>query len=245
MRGFALTFIFALLSATAWADVVLVAGASGGTGRHLVEQLTADGHEVKGLTRDPDSAQARTGFDILWVAGDVRDPESLSGIMAGVDYVQCAVGAREPFGPNRPEIVDYKGVTHLVDAAKAAGTVKRFVLLSSANVTIVEHPFNKGFNNLLIWKYLGEDYLRRSGLDYTVVRPPQLLDEPGGKAGIRLQQGDPGGPGQMPREDLAAVMIEAMTSPHTSKTTFEIFRDNARAVDAWRGELATLSPDPE
>ena len=160
-----------------------------------------------------------------------------------MDYVQCAVGARELLGPNRPQIVDYKGVTHLVDAAKEAGIIKRFVLLSSANVTIVGHGFNNGFNNLLIWKYLGEDYLRRSEVPYAVVRPPQLLDEPGYEAGIRLQQGDLGSPGQMPREDLAAVMVEAMTSPHTDNTTFEIFRDQDRPINGWENDLATLTPD--
>jgi uncharacterized protein YbjT (DUF2867 family) len=163
--------------------------------------------------------------------------------MAGVDFVQCAVGAREPFGPNRPEIVEYQGVTHLVDAAKEAGTVKRFVLLSSSNITIVGHGLNKGFNNLLIWKYLGEDYLRRSELSYAVVRPPQLLDEPGFVTGIRLQQGDPGGPGQIPREDLAAVMIEVMTSAHTLNTTFETVRDPSRPTMAWHTELVELEAD--
>lgn len=141
--------------------------------------------------------------------------------MAGVDFVQCAVGAREPFGPNRPEIVEYQGVTNLVDAAKEADTAKRFVLLSPSNIAIVDHSFKKGFNNLLIWKYLGEDYLRRSELSYAVVRLPQILDELAFVAGIRLQQGDPGGPGQIPREDLAAVMIEAMTSAHTLNTTLK------------------------
>ena len=243
MRALFITIAAALLSFSAIADTVLVAGASGGTGQHLIRQLLDAGHVVRGLSRNPDAARERTGLDIEWVQGDVRDPATLSAVMAGVDYVQCAVGAREPFGPNRPEIVDYKGVTHLVDAAKEAGSVKRFVLLSSANVTIVGHGFNKGFNNLLIWKYLGEDHLRRSGIPYAIVRPPQLLDEDGSVSGIRIQQGDLGGPGQMPREDLATVMVEAMTSQHTQNTTFEIFRDVNRPVDGWKDDLAALTPD--
>jgi uncharacterized protein YbjT (DUF2867 family) len=243
LRVAALAVVLFAGQAIAMAETVLVAGASGGTGRLLVERLLADGLTVRGLTRDPDEARERTGLDIEWVAGDVRDPVSLARVFAGVEYVQCAVGAREPFGANRPEMVDYKGVTHLVDAAKAAGSVKRFVLLSSANVTIVGHPFNAGFNNLLIWKYLGEDHLRRSGLEYAIVRPPQLLDEAGGIAGIRLQQGDPGGPGQMPRADLADVMIEAMTSPHTRNATFEIFRDTDLPPGGWRDRLTDLTPD--
>ena len=75
------------------------------------------------------------------------------------------------------------------------------------------------------------------------MRPPQLLDEAGGIAGIRLQQGDPGGPGQMPRADLADVMIEAMTSPHTRNATFEIFRDTDLPPGGWRDRLTDLTPD--
>ena len=85
MRLFLGALAWVLWSATAWADVVLVAGASGGTGRYLIEQLLAQGYEVRGLTRNPADAKLRTGLDIEWVAGDVRNPDSLSGIMGGVD----------------------------------------------------------------------------------------------------------------------------------------------------------------
>ena len=95
----------------------------------------------------------------------------------------------------------------------------------------------------LIWSCLGEDYLRRSELSYPVVRPPQLLDEPGFVTCVRLQQGEPGGPGRIPREDLAAVMIEAMTSAHTLNTTFEIVRDPSHPAMAWRTEVVELEAD--
>ena len=75
------------------------------------------------------------------------------------------------------------------------------------------------------------------------MRPPQLLDEPGFVKCVRLQQGNPGGPGQIPREDLAAVMIEAMTSFHSLNTTFEIVSDPSHPAIAWRTERLELEAD--
>ena len=74
MRTLVAAVFAALLSFSAEADVVFVAGASGGTGQHLIRQLLDAGHEVRGLTRDPNAARQRTGIDIEWVKGDVRDP---------------------------------------------------------------------------------------------------------------------------------------------------------------------------
>lgn len=51
----------------------------------------------------------------------MRDSDSLGASTSGVDFIQCAVGAREPFGPNQLEIVEYQGVTNLVDEGKEAG----------------------------------------------------------------------------------------------------------------------------
>jgi uncharacterized protein YbjT (DUF2867 family) len=221
--------------------LVLVAGASGGTGKLIVAALLAEGYRVRGLTRDPARARAANPA-IEWIVGDVKDAASLGPAMAGVTAVMSAVGAREPQGENRPEKIDWEGVRNLIDAAKAAG-VRHFVLESSCNVTIPEHNFNKIFNGLLLWKLKSEDYLRASGLDFTIVRPPQLLDEPGGVKGIRLQQGDLGGPGQIARADVAAVMVAALADPTARNTTFEIFGDAALPANEWRKGLAKLRPN--
>jgi uncharacterized protein YbjT (DUF2867 family) len=169
----------------------------------------------------------------------VRTAASLTPALADVAVVISCVGAREKEGANRPEAVDYEGVRNLVSAAKAAD-VRQFLLESSCNVTIKDHPFNAGFNNLLLWKLKAEDVLRASGLAHTIVRPPQLLDGPGGRKGIRFQQGDLGGPGQIDRADVAAVLVAAVLDKAAFNKTFEIFGDASRPVDAWRSEFAAL-----
>lgn len=223
-------------------SLVLVAGATGATGKHIAAALLRDGFRVRGLTRDPAKAAQAFTSQLEWVKGDVRDAASLPAAVAGVSAVLCAVGAREPQGDNNPEKVDYEGVRNLIDAAKQAG-VTHFILESSCNVTIPEHNFNKIFNGLLLWKMKAEDHLRASGVPFTIVRPPQLLDEAGGTKGIRIQQGDVGGPGQIARADVAEVMVAALHGTAALNKTFEIFGDASLPVNGWRQQLATLKPN--
>ncbi len=236
------SIVMARASAADSKPLVLVAGASGATGKQIVAALVKHGYRVRGLTRDPAMAAKAGGPQIEWVKGDVRDAATLPTALKGVGAVMCAVGAREPQGDNSPEKVDYEGVRNLIDASKAAG-VAHFVVESSCNVTIPEHNFNKIFNGLLLWKMKAEDHLRASGVAFTIVRPPQLLDEPGGIKGIRIQQGDVGGAGQIARADVAAVMVAALSEPAMRNTTFEIFGAATLPVDGWRKALYLLKPN--
>jgi uncharacterized protein YbjT (DUF2867 family) len=240
-RAFAALSLGAVLplSAAEAKPLILVAGASGATGKLIAGILVNEGYAVRGLSRDPARATKAATPKMQWVKADVRDVKSLSGAVKGVGAVMCAVGAREPTGDNSPEKVDYEGVRNLIDAAKTAGAA-HFILESSCNVTIPEHNFNKIFNGLLLWKMKAEDHLRASGLGFTIVRPPQLLDEPGGAKGIRIQQGDVGGPGQIARADVAAVMAVALNEPAMMNTTFEIFGAANLPVNGWRKSLNLL-----
>lgn len=77
----------------------------------------------------------------------------------------------------------------LADRGKAAG-VKRIVLISSAGVTQDLIGASAHLRNVLKWKLAAEEHLRASGVDYTILRPLGLWDEPGGKLGVALLQGD-------------------------------------------------------
>lgn len=152
LRMAAAVFASLLTSACSAADKqpgnVLVAGASGQTGQLIVRELQRAGYRVHALVRDKAKAAASLGPDVNYVQGDVTDPASLAGVMSGIDAVISAIGARGKEGPNRPEMVDYQGVRHLVDAAKQAG-VQHFVLVSSRGVTQEDHMLNRVFGNVL------------------------------------------------------------------------------------------------
>lgn len=226
-------------------QTVLVAGAAGQTGQHVVRQLQKEGFRVHALVRDTAKARSVLGPDVTYLQGDVKDPATLGAAMSGIDAVISSIGARGKDGPDRPEMVDYQGVRNLVDAAKAA-KVRQFVLVSSRGATQADHPLNRMFGNVLAWKLKGEDYLRASGLAYTVVRPGGLLNDAAGKSDIAFEQGDRrfgGSALTIPREDVAVVCVQALKNPESKFRTFEIHRTEGPAVTDWKAKFAALKPD--
>jgi uncharacterized protein YbjT (DUF2867 family) len=226
-------------------QTVLVAGATGQTGQHIVRQLQQAGYRVHALVRDPAKARTLLGPEVTYLQGDVKDPATLGAALSGVDAVISSIGARGKEGPDRPEMIDYQGVRNLVDAAKAA-KVRQFVMVSSRGTTQPDHPLNRMFGNVLAWKLKGEDYLRASGLAYTVVRPGGLLNETAGKSDIAFEQGDRrfgGSALTIPREDVAMVCVQALKYPEAKFRTFEIHRTEGPPVSDWKAKFAVLKPD--
>jgi len=234
-------------ASTQGGPLLLVAGASGKTGRLVLERAEKAGLRTRGMARDPVKAKGEIAGPYEWVAGDVRDPASLEPAMAGVTYVVCAVGATERSGPNGPEFVDYGGVKNLVDAAKAAG-VKQFVLVSSTGAGGGGGASGWLLNTVLMpgileWKGKGEQYLRASGIPYTILRPGGLTNDPGGQQGIRFTQGDTLGAGTIARADLATVAVTVLGNDAATAKTFELAGDDQSPLDGWRGTLETLKRD--
>ena len=228
-------------------QIVLVAGATGQTGQQIVKHLQLGGYHVRALVRDPLKVNdQQLGPDTEYVVGDVKDPATMAAAMTGASAVISSIGARGKDGPDRPEMVDYQGVRNLVDAAKAA-KVRQFVLVSSRGVTQADNPLNRMFGNVLVWKLKGEDFLRASGLAYTIVRPGGLLNEPGGKGDIGFEQGDRklSGPGPIPREDVATVCVQALKNPEAKFRTFEVSGTDGPPVTNWKAKFASLKPDPK
>lgn len=109
---------------------VLVAGAGGHLGRHLVTELTRVGHDVRCLVRRPTEleepgragAPSLAGLDLDVRTADVTDPSTLTGIADGVDVVISTIGVTGHGGD--PWRVDHAGNLALLDAALAAGTAR-------------------------------------------------------------------------------------------------------------------------
>jgi uncharacterized protein YbjT (DUF2867 family) len=226
------------------AQLVLVAGATGGTGQEVVDQALAQGLHVRALVRDEAKARLLFGDRVQYVTGDVREPRSLKKAVKGVDEVICALGANVQRDPeNSPERVDFEGVKALAEAAKAAG-VAQFILVSSMGVTHPEHQLNAMLDNILEWKLKGEEAVRATGINYTIVRPGSLTNEPGGQRGVRVMQGDPlDGEGTIARADLAAVLVSAVGRPDLYRKTFEIVGDNGSTRVQWASLYNELRPD--
>ena len=139
---------------------------------------------------------------------------------------------------------NYAGLSHGNLAATRNAGIGRFILISSMGATHPEHPSNN-FGRVLEWKLKGENTLRTSGLNYTIIRPSTLTDEPGGKSALRLMQGDQAVDGQISRNDLAAVCLAALDDISTYRTTFEVIAEQGTPPDNMHSLFAALKTDRE
>jgi putative NADH-flavin reductase len=191
-------------------------GASGGTGRILVDLALAAGHEVVAMARDPASVGVRPGLTV--VQGDIRNPESVSVALAGCDAVLSALGSRSL---GRDDLLEV-GITNILSGMRSHG-VRRIIVLGAAGAlhdaqkhqtlgrkiffalirnTFLKHPMNDSGRQ--------EGILEVSGTDYTVVHPPRLTDGPATGSYRVMADGLPPGGQQISRADVAAFMIRQL-----------------------------------
>ncbi len=147
--------------------MILITGASGYVGSHIVKKLVTAGKPVRAMVLNPDRAQAEgrlQGLDIERVRGDVTKPETLAAALTGVTAVVHTVAIAIEKGGRKYEEINYRGTVNVVEAAKTAG-VRRFVNLSQLGAD-AGLPYR-----FLASKGKAQDYVAASGLDWTAVRP--------------------------------------------------------------------------
>jgi uncharacterized protein YbjT (DUF2867 family) len=196
-----------------------VAGATGETGRRIVQELVARNIPVRALVRDIQTARAILPPDAELVVGDVLNPQSLTTALGDSTVVLCATGAKPSFDITGPYKVDFEGTKNLVDVAKAKG-IENFVLVTSLCVSQFFHPLNL-FWLILVWKKQAEEYLQKSGLNYTIVRPGGLKNEDNSDF-IVMSCADTLFDGSIPRQKVAQVCVEALFEPAARNKIVEI-----------------------
>jgi uncharacterized protein YbjT (DUF2867 family) len=160
----------------------LLLGATGGTGRELLSQALAEGHEVTVLVRSRDRLGADAGH-VRVLIGDVLDEGfDLSAALRGQDAVVSTLGVGNSL---RSRGLIGRAVPRIVAAMESAG-VRRFILTSAYGVgeTMRDVPFLPRvvmtllLRDLYADKKAGEAALRESALDWTIVHPVTLTDGP-------------------------------------------------------------------
>ncbi|MSO94441.1 MAG: complex I NDUFA9 subunit family protein [Thermoleophilia bacterium] len=154
--------------------MILVTGATGFVGGHVVRMLAKAGERVRALVRDASGAEALDGVECELVRGDVTDPASLraavEGCTAVVHLVAILTGKSDDF-----ERVMIGGTRNLLDAAGTAG-VRRFVQMSALGTseeTKDTVPYYRA-------KWAIEEAVRDSGLGYAILRPSFVFAGDGG-----------------------------------------------------------------
>jgi uncharacterized protein YbjT (DUF2867 family) len=218
--------------------LIAVLGATGRTGRHVLTELSNRGVRIRALSRNIEKAQSSVPGDYEWVYADVTKPKTLTLALQDVDIVISTIGSTEE---DNSELIDYQGSINFVDAAKES-SVQHIIYMSSIGAGGAEN-FSTVILNLVTdkamkWKSLGEEYIRNSGINFTIVRPGGLRGDPG-TLGIKLDQGDQI-IGWIPRADVASVLVESAFNENAFEKTFEVINDESLEIDAWRGELKDL-----
>lgn len=210
---------------------IFVAGSSGRTGRKIVEQLLSKGFAVRAGALDLDKARSNLPNDpnVNFVRADVTEgPDKLAQAIGDAEAVVCATGFRYSWDIFAPWKVDNFGTVNLVEACRKIG-VKRFILVSSilVNGAAMGQILNPAyiilnvFGLTLIAKLQAEQYIRRSGINYTIIRPGGLRDGP--PAGnIVMEPEDTLYEGSISRDQVAEVAVEALSCQESFYKVVEI-----------------------
>ena len=197
---------------------VVVAGAHGQIARRLGRLLSRRGDTVVGIARNPAHASDLVGDGVEPVILDleVAPVDEVADVLAGADAVVFAAGAGPGSGVERKHTVDHGAAVLLADAAERAG-VRPYVLVSSMGVEEARDGAPPGMDPVfavyLQAKLRAEEEVgSRSGLDVTVVRPGRLTDDRG-TGRVSLERTLPFG--DVPRDDVAAVLAELLTAGRT------------------------------
>jgi uncharacterized protein YbjT (DUF2867 family) len=187
----------------------LVVGATGETGRRIVQQLTLRNIPVRALVRDRERAQKILPVSAEIVVGDVLELETLKQAIANCTVVLCATGASPSLNPLGPYQVDYEGTKNLVDAANAS-QVEHFVLVSSLCTSQLFHPLNL-FWLILVWKQKTYTIVRPGGLKNTEELLPIVMS----KADTLFE-------GSVARTQVAQVCVEALSLANARNKIVEV-----------------------
>jgi uncharacterized protein YbjT (DUF2867 family) len=228
---------------------VVIAGGHGQVALRLTALLAGRGDVVTGVVRNPDHRAdvEGAGGAVAVLDLEAATADELAEHLTGADAVVFAAGAGPDSGAARKDTVDRAAAVLLADAAQRAG-VRRYLLVSSTGVDGVEvdggEPDTDVWTAYLRAKRAAEEALRATSLDWTVLRPGRLTDDPG-VGTVLLAPSVPAG--AVTRDDTAAVLAALLDAPGTAGQTLELVEgdEDVRAAVAAVARLRAGDAGPE
>jgi len=209
-------------------STIAIAGGHGKIALILGRLLAERGDTVRGLIRNPEQEDDLRAVGVEPVIADLESESDIASAIRGADAVVFAAGAGPGSGDARKKTVDLGGAVKLVEAAKAEG-VSRYLIVSSMGAEKAPADGAEGFGAYLQAKFEADEAVRASGLDYTVVRPGGLTEDPGTGLVTIAEKTDRG---KVPRADVAAVFVACLDEPGTIGKSFELIGGETPIAEA-------------
>ncbi|MGX5914629.1 SDR family oxidoreductase [Aliidiomarina sp. Khilg15.8] len=198
---------------------VSVFGANGKIGRHVVTKLNQSAaHDVTALVRKKEQLQSFSEQGVNACLADLTDSvPALSASLEGTDAVVFTAGSGGDNGDDMTLRIDLDGAVKAMEAAEMAG-VKRFVIVSALQAHNRDN-WHPSIEPYYIAKHYADRELTRSNLDYTIVRPGLLTDD---AATGQVEVAADITTGEIPREDVASVLVEVLDKPNAVNKQFDL-----------------------
>jgi nucleoside-diphosphate-sugar epimerase len=211
---------------------VVIAGGHGQIALRLARLLSGRGDEVAGIIRNPEQAEdlVHAGAEPLICDLEEARVADVAGYLRSADAAVFAAGAGPGSGIARKDTVDRAAASLFADGA-AAGGVRRFIVVSSMGADR-EPPDGTEpvFAAYLRAKAAADADIRaRADLDWTILRPGRLTNDPGTG---RVQLGESTGRSDVPRDDVAAVLAALLIETGTAGSTLEVIGGDTPIADA-------------
>lgn len=203
-------------------EKILVAGATGTTGRKVVQLLKeSDNYQPVAMVRKDEQQKQFQKEGVESVLGDPT--KDVSNTTKGINKVIFAAGS----GGKDVKNVDEEGAKRLIDAAKKE-RIDKFVMLSSMGADKPEEA--NELKDYLQAKHNADQYLDISGLTFTIVRPGSLNNNEGlGKIKLahKLEER-----GEIPRWDVARTLVKSLDNDVAKNQAFEILTGETKIENA-------------
>ena len=203
---------------------VLVVGANGQVGKHLVEKIqNSESIQAKAMIRKAEQAKYFEDLGAETVLVDLEDETSkITEAAKGVDAVVFTAGSGPSTGPDKTMLIDLDGAVKTIDATKEAG-VNRFIMVSSFETdrkaiqeAIQEAP---SFAPYVVAKHYADDWLRKSNLDHTIIHPGRLTND---EATGNINAAETVDRDEIPREDVAGAILACLENDSTVNKEFQV-----------------------
>ena len=208
---------------------VLVIGANGQIGKHLVEQLAQeDKHQVTAMIRKPEQADALKKLGAQVVIGDLEGTvDELAEAMKDQNAIVFTAGSGGSTGPDKTLIIDLDGAVKTMEAAEKQG-ISRYILVSAYGAD-QRSKWPEEIKPYYVAKHFADRALFASDLNYTIIRPGGLKNEPGtGKVAVGTDLKS----GSIAREDVARVIAASLQEEKTYRMAFDLIAGDHAVSDA-------------